>query len=111
MKFCSTRGGVKGLSFQEALLCPGYASDGGLVVPEAIPRLSVDDIRSFAGLTYPEVVEKLLGYFVSVDELSPTEIHGKSPWRRPALARHSRSFLQVYLMAASSGSDALKLPL
>ena len=91
MKFCSTRGGVKGLSFQEALLCPGYASDGGLVVPEAIPRLSVDDIRSFAGLTYPEVVEKLLGYFVSVDELSPTEIHGLldgcfERFRRPEVA-------------------------
>lgn len=110
MTFCSTRGGVKGLSFQEALLCPGYASDGGLVVPEAIPRLSVDDLRSFAGLTYPEVVEKLLRYFVSTDELSPTELHGKSPRRGPAQVRHSNS-LQVCLTAASSGSDALKLPL
>ncbi|KAL5483713.1 hypothetical protein EMCRGX_G020120 [Ephydatia muelleri] len=75
----------------EALLCPGYASDGGLVVPEAIPRLSVDDLRSFAGLTYPEVVEKLLRYFVSTDELSPTELHGLldgcfERFRRPEVA-------------------------
>lgn len=45
-------------------------------MPEEIPNLSVEDLRSFAGLTYPAVVEKLLGYFVSADELSPTELHG-----------------------------------
>ena len=89
--FCSTRGGVKGLSFREALLCPGYASDGGLVVPEAIPRLSADELRSFAGLTYPAVVEKLLGYFISFDDISPAELQGKALWRCIVQSRQSRS--------------------
>ena len=80
MTFCSTRGGVKGLTFKEALLSPGYAADGGLFVPEAIPRLPADELRSFAGLTYPAVVEKLLGYFVSFDELPRAELQGKSHW-------------------------------
>ena len=58
MKYVSTRGGVCGVSFQEALLS-GYAPDGGLYVPESLPKLSSSELQSWAGLSYPQVVEKL----------------------------------------------------
>lgn len=36
VKYTSTRAGVKGMSFESVLLT-GYAPDGGLVIPEALP--------------------------------------------------------------------------
>lgn len=39
MKFKSTRGGVSGLSFQDAVLS-GLADDEGLLIPETIPQVS-----------------------------------------------------------------------
>ena len=39
MKYKSTRGGVKGLTFQEAVLT-GLADDEGLLVPELIPNVA-----------------------------------------------------------------------
>ena len=46
MKYCSTRGGVEGISFTDSLLM-GLASDGGLLVPETIPDVSerLDELR------------------------------------------------------------------
>ena len=64
------------MSFQEALLS-GYAPDGGLYVPESLPKLSSSELQSWAGLSYPQVVEKLLHYFVPTEELNPEEIHGR----------------------------------
>ncbi len=53
MKYCSTRGGVQGLSFTDSLLM-GLASDGGLLVPQSIPDISdrLDELREldFVGL-------------------------------------------------------------
>jgi len=53
MKYCSTRGGVEGISFTDSLLM-GLASDGGLLVPETIPDISnrIDELREldFVGL-------------------------------------------------------------
>jgi threonine synthase len=39
MKYKSTRGGVKGLSFQEAVLS-GLADDEGLLIPDHIPNVT-----------------------------------------------------------------------
>ena len=53
MKYCSTRGGVNGLSFTDSLLM-GLAPDGGLLVPESIPDVCahLEDWRqlNFVGL-------------------------------------------------------------
>ena len=39
MKYVSTRGGVAPVRFKDAVMM-GLASDGGLVVPEAVPDVS-----------------------------------------------------------------------
>ena len=75
MKYKTTRGGLSGVSFRGALLS-GYAPDGGIFVPESLPSFSQKDFAAMAGLSYPQLVERLLPYFVSADELAPQEISG-----------------------------------
>ena len=77
MKYKTTRGGITGVSFQEALLS-GYALDGGLFVPETVPHFTLEEIRSWAAMSYPQLVEMFLRQFVSHEELTSQEIAGGS---------------------------------
>ena len=63
MRYLSTRGAAPPLSFEEVLLA-GLASDGGLYVPEALPRFSRDEIAALRGLSYPALAERVIGPFV-----------------------------------------------
>ena len=69
MKYISTRGQAPTLDFEEVLLT-GLATDGGLYVPEHLPRWSVEQLRSWQGLNYPDLAYEVLHPFVSdfVDE-------------------------------------------
>ena len=62
MRYISTRGGVSGLSFCEAVTM-GLASDGGLLVPEDIPDLS-KSLHEFQGCTYEEIAIRVMGAFI-----------------------------------------------
>ncbi len=64
MRYVSTRGEAPTLNFEEVLLA-GLASDGGLYVPEELPRFSTAEIASWAGLSYPDLAFKILKPFVS----------------------------------------------
>lgn len=64
MKYCSTRGQVKGLSFSEAVMM-GLADDGGLLVPEQIPQLSPEDLGQLADLSYPELAYAIISKFAT----------------------------------------------
>ncbi len=61
MKYCSTRGGVEGLSFTDSLLM-GLASDGGLLVPETIPDISnrIDELR---GLDFVSLAQEIIALY------------------------------------------------
>jgi threonine synthase len=61
--YCSTRGEAPQLSFTEALLA-GLAPDGGLYVPEAMPRLAPEILRDFAGKPYTQVAEAVISPFL-----------------------------------------------
>ncbi len=63
MKYISTRGDAPKLNFEEVLLT-GLASDGGLYVPESLPRFSADDLAAMAGLNYAELAERVITPFV-----------------------------------------------
>ncbi|MAA56621.1 MAG: threonine synthase, partial [Rhodobacteraceae bacterium] len=54
MKYISTRGLAPSLSFEDAMLT-GLALDGGLYVPEYIPKISQDEILSLKGCRYQEI--------------------------------------------------------
>ncbi len=69
MRYVSTRGEAPALSFTEALLA-GLARDGGLYAPQAYPALSQETIAGFAGKTYAQVAEQVIGPFVD-GEIAP----------------------------------------
>lgn len=62
MRYLSTRGGVKDLTFSEAVMM-GLGSDGGLLVPETIPDIS-DQLASMGALTYPQIAERVMRPFI-----------------------------------------------
>ena len=63
MKFISTRGGVEPQDFEDVILT-GLAPDGGLFVPEHLPRFSEQEIASWAGLSYQDLALKVMTPFV-----------------------------------------------
>ena len=62
MKYKSTRGGVAGLGFTEALLM-GLASDGGLLVPESIPDVT-SELEDLRHCSFVELAQHIVGMFV-----------------------------------------------
>lgn len=64
MKYISTRGQAPALSFEEVVLT-GLAPDGGLYVPETLPKFSKEEIASWAGLSYQELAFKVMQPFIA----------------------------------------------
>jgi threonine synthase len=62
----STRGEAPALSFSDALLA-GLARDGGLYVPKSWPVLPQSEIAGFAGKSYTQVAERVLGALTDGD--------------------------------------------
>ncbi|WP_305043771.1 threonine synthase [Geoalkalibacter sp.] len=62
MRYQSTRGGVSGISFKDAVLM-GLADDGGLLLPETIPSLSPGDIQALSCLAYPELAFQIISLY------------------------------------------------
>ena len=58
MRYISTRGQAPALNFEDVLLA-GLASDGGLYVPENLPRFTQAEIASAHGVTQPAVSQSL----------------------------------------------------
>ena len=72
MKYVSTRSKIQPISSAEAIL-QGLSADGGLFVPEKIPTVSLDEIKSLVDLNYSQRAVKILGKFLTdytTDELS-----------------------------------------
>jgi threonine synthase len=70
MKYKSTRGKVSGFSFEESLFS-GYADDGGLFVPESIPRLNTAKLQSWfqSKPPYLQIVQEVVRLFIAKDEI------------------------------------------
>lgn len=64
MRYISTRGRAPALNFEEVLLA-GLAVDGGLYVPENLPRFILEEIASWAGLPYHELAFRVMRPFVA----------------------------------------------
>jgi threonine synthase len=71
MKYVSTRANAPELSFEDAMLT-GLALDGGLYVPESIPRMRRADIAALAGLSYEAVAYRVMRPFIG-DSFSDAE--------------------------------------
>lgn len=62
MNYLSTRGGSAPKKFSDILL-EGLAPDGGLYVPQAWPRISLDELKAFTEYPYHRVAAAILGKF------------------------------------------------
>jgi threonine synthase len=64
VKYISTRGQAPALNFEEVLLT-GLAEDGGLYVPESLPRFDSAEIAAMAAMDYPRLAAQILRPFVA----------------------------------------------
>lgn len=64
MRYISTRGGISGISFKDAVMM-GLADDGGLLLPQSIPHLTPGDIDALGMLDYPELAFQIISRYVS----------------------------------------------
>ncbi len=74
MRYVSTRGQAPSLSFEQAMLT-GLARDGGLYVPETLPRFDAAEIAALAGLPYEEVAFRVMRPFIG-DSFTDDEFRG-----------------------------------
>ncbi|NYT26229.1 threonine synthase [Alcaligenaceae bacterium] len=63
MKYVSTRGGMAPQAFCDILL-EGLAPDGGLAMPESIPRVPAETLEQWRHLGYAELAAEILGLFI-----------------------------------------------
>jgi len=71
MRYLSTRGGIAPLSFKDAVMM-GLATDGGLLLPERLPRVAMSVCRGWAGLDYPALAAAVMGIFI--DDIAPERL-------------------------------------
>lgn len=75
MTFCSTRGEVTGLTFEDVLFNT-YASDGGLFMPENIPKLDLKTLVDWSSLSYVELCKVVSRLFIPESEIPTVELNG-----------------------------------
>ena len=63
MRYVSTRGGVDPLPFKDILL-EGLAPDGGLFVPQEVPKLSATELHAMRSMSYAELALAVIGRFI-----------------------------------------------
>lgn len=73
MRYCSTRAGVQGRSFRDVLFS-GYAADGGMFMPESIPSLSAETLRSWSRLSYQQLLCEICSLYISELEIPPHDL-------------------------------------
>jgi threonine synthase len=63
VRYVSTRGRMSGARFCDVLL-GGLAPDGGLVVPQAYPRLDAAELTALRSMSYPDLAFAIISRFV-----------------------------------------------
>ena len=63
MRYISTRGGIQPISFKDAVMM-GLATDGGLLLPEAYPQISPEQLDAWRKLSYPQLAFQVISRFV-----------------------------------------------
>ena len=63
MKYISTRGGITPISFCDAIMM-GLANDGGLLLPESIPQITMAEVNAWKNLPYQYLAVEILSRFI-----------------------------------------------
>ncbi|XP_004388307.1 threonine synthase-like 2, partial [Trichechus manatus latirostris] len=77
MWYVSTRGMAPRVDF-EGVLFSGYASDGGLFIPEELPQLGRETLHKWSTLSYPGLVKELCALFIGPELIARDDLHGTS---------------------------------
>jgi len=62
MHYISTRGGIRPITFKDAVMM-GLATDGGLLLPESYPHISSELLESWRGLSYQQLAYQIISPF------------------------------------------------
>ena len=73
MLYKSTRNASIKCSFEDAI-CSGYAPDGGLFIPNNLPKIDHDTLGQWMTLTFPQLAFEILRRFISVEEINDEEL-------------------------------------
>merc|ERR1719326_2266631 len=84
----TTRGGQQGVPFDEAVL-QGLGHDGGLFVPETIPKFAPGALEAMRSMTYEEVAYEVMSMYIGpndvpADKLKDIIKRSYSTFRDPA---------------------------
>ena len=63
MRYISTRGGIQPIAFKDAVMM-GLATDGGLLLPESYPQISMEQLENWRGLSYQQLAFQVISPFV-----------------------------------------------
>ena len=63
MKYISTRGGIRPIGFQDAVMM-GLTRDGGLLLPETLPSVNREVLESWRNLSYQALALQIFSRFV-----------------------------------------------
>ena len=73
LQFVSNKGGGKPVDFETAIL-DGFAVDGGLYVPETLPKITIDQLKTWKNLSYVELAFEILSLFIERSIISENEL-------------------------------------
>ncbi len=75
MKYISTRGKSPTQSFSQVLLS-GLGEDGGLMLPETLPKISNAELTAWRTLPYHALAHAVLSKFVATDDIDSATLAG-----------------------------------
>ena len=64
MRYISTRGGISPISFKDAVMM-GLATDGGLLLPEILPKIAPETLSRWQSHTFQELASEIFRLFIS----------------------------------------------
>lgn len=94
MKYRSTRGKAQTSLFEDVLFS-GYASDGGLFMPEKIPVVDKTTLERWKELSYLDLTKRVMSLFIPPEEISSRELNGKSKDEMAVLWLNVTMFLEM----------------
>lgn len=73
LKYVSTKGETSPVDFETAVL-RGFADDGGLFVPQEIPRVSKDQLEKWSTLSFDNLAFELLSLYIDRSIIPETDL-------------------------------------